>query len=47
MSKERLEDLHSLVALAQNIMAKSIYFTSFPKETLSIYFEHNRNSIET
>ena len=27
-------------------MEKSIHFTSFPKEIFSVYFEHNRNSME-
>ena len=28
-------------------MEKSIHFTSFSKETFTIYFERNRNSIES
>ena len=31
----------------RNIMEKSIHFTSFSKEIFPIYFEHNRNSIES
>ena len=31
----------------RNIMEKSIHLTSFSKQIFSIYFEHNRNPIES
>ena len=31
----------------ETLWKKSIHFTSFSEEIFSIYFEHNRNSIES
>lgn len=45
MSIKRFEHLHSLAALARRKVP--IHSTSFPKETFSISFEHNRNSKES